>query len=65
MQKLDMPVSFPTSCCFGGPNYNTMFVTSGRVQGDDDLRKTQPQAGAVFSINGLGVKGLPPHEYVG
>jgi len=47
---IDMPVARPTSCCFGGDDYQTLYVTSD----SRDLTKEQweqaPLSGAVFAI---------------
>ncbi|MBN2503121.1 MAG: SMP-30/gluconolactonase/LRE family protein, partial [Anaerolineales bacterium] len=31
MEVIEMPVEFPTSCFFGGPDLSTLFITSARV----------------------------------
>ena len=49
-----------TSCCFGGPNYEWMFVTSG--SSEEELGEF-PNAGAVFVVKDLGAKGSPPHKF--
>ncbi len=66
IQTLKFPVNFTTSCCFGGPNYDELYVTSARAgKNGADLRKIEPQAGSVFKVTGLGTKGLPPNIYEG
>jgi len=63
--SVPLPVQRPTSCAFGGPGRDTLFVTSARTGlGDDDLAR-QPHAGQVFAIDGLGVRGLPCLPYRG
>jgi sugar lactone lactonase YvrE len=54
-----LPVSHPTMCNFGGPNLDVLYVTSGTAFLDADALACQPHAGAVFSIHGLGVRGVP------
>jgi len=60
---IDMPVCKVTSVNFGGPNLDTLFVTSmakpplPRFPGDGPLR------GAVFAISGLGVRGIPEPRF--
>jgi sugar lactone lactonase YvrE len=53
-----MPVSKPTSVCFGGANMDELFVTSDSrgIIGKD--WNEQPLAGGTFVVRGLGVKGL-------
>lgn len=60
-----LPVRFPTMCCFGGPNLDILYVTTASVFLDERERIEQPLAGSVFSIHGLGVKGLPPARFAG
>jgi len=55
--EIELPVQRPTSCIFGGPNLDTLYVTScSCAMGETDLLPAP--AGAVFSID-VGVKGLP------
>ncbi|MBV6288242.1 SMP-30/gluconolactonase/LRE family protein [Pseudomonas aegrilactucae] len=54
-RTLELPVKKPTMCAFGGPQLDTLFVTSIRPQGVD--LADQPLAGGVFALN-PGVKGL-------
>ena len=53
-----LPVSHPTMCNFGGPDLDTLYVTSASVFLQPDQRTQQPLAGALFAIRGLGVRGL-------
>jgi len=52
VQRIDLPVQCPTSCTFGGPKLNELYVTSARRQPD------QPQTGDLFRIR-TDVSGLP------
>jgi sugar lactone lactonase YvrE len=60
-----VPVARPTACAFGGPDRGTLFVTTARVGLDDSDRASQPDAGRVFSVTGLGVHGMPCQPYRG
>ncbi len=60
-----MPVKHTTMCSFGGPGYDTLFVTSSTRHLTPDELHQQPSAGAVFAITGLGTTGLPEPRYVG
>lgn len=53
-RSLTVPVKKPAMCAFGGPNLDTLFVTSIRPAGDI---RDQPLAGGIFALN-PGVKGL-------
>ncbi|XP_062370997.1 regucalcin isoform X2 [Cinclus cinclus] len=65
LQTVKLPVDKTTSCCFGGKDYSEMYVTSASDGMDKEWLSRQPQAGGVFKITGLGVKGLPPHPFAG
>ncbi|XP_076319144.1 regucalcin-like isoform X2 [Tachypleus tridentatus] len=60
LQKIEFPVSNITSCCFGGPNYDELYVTSALLGLTGEQRKHQQLAGAVFKVADLGVKGFAP-----
>ena len=62
LMELQVPVLRPTSCCFGGPNYDTLFVTSGTFGAGEEAERF-PLSGSVFSITGLGVNGLPANLF--
>ncbi len=47
---IPMPVSRPTSVCFGGPDMTTLFVTSAACDLSQARLRREPQAGAVFAI---------------
>jgi sugar lactone lactonase YvrE len=65
LASVQLPVARPTSCAFGGPDRATLFVTTARVELDELALARQPEAGRVFSINGLGIRGLPCLPYRG
>lgn len=52
-----LPVSRPTSCCFGGADLGTLFVTSARVNLDTATLRRTPLAGSVLALR-PGVRGL-------
>jgi L-arabinonolactonase len=54
-----LPVSHPTMCNFGGSNLDVLYVTTSVVLVPEALRASQPLAGAVLAIRGLGVRGVP------
>ncbi|KAH0624656.1 hypothetical protein JD844_032329 [Phrynosoma platyrhinos] len=65
IQTVKLPVDKTTSCGFGGKDYSELYVTSGRGGMDEAMLLQQPQAGSIFKITGLGVKGIPPYAYAG
>ena len=53
----------PTSCTFGGPNRETLYVTSARIRLSAQQLAEAPLSGSVFAIDGCG-RGLAEHAYV-
>lgn len=45
-----VPTQSPTSCCLGGKNFNTLFITSAKRDLNNTQFAEQPAAGNVFSI---------------
>jgi len=60
-RSIALPVKKPTMCAFGGPNLETLFVTSIRPSGD---LSDQPLAGGVFAVQ-PGVRGLAEALFAG
>lgn len=58
MQKIDLPMSCPTMCSFGGPDLDILYVTSATFTLSDSSLAQQPLAGALLAIKGLGARGL-------
>jgi len=60
------PVKKITSCCFGGPDYSELYVTSARFGlTEEEFQSCQPLAGSVFKVTGLGVHGFASPLYQG
>ncbi|KAI3365893.1 hypothetical protein L3Q82_000872 [Scortum barcoo] len=45
---ISLPVMKTTSCCFGGPDYSDLYVTSASLGLDQSERRQQPLAGDTF-----------------
>jgi sugar lactone lactonase YvrE len=58
LQVIEMPVERPTSCAFGGPLLDRLFVTSARVGLNQNALAVQPLAGALFMLE-TSVRGIP------
>lgn len=58
---VELPVSQVSSCTFGGPELDTLFITTSRQDLTED---DQPQAGSVFAVK-PGTTGLPVAEFAG
>jgi sugar lactone lactonase YvrE len=63
MRRVGLPVSNPTMCAFGGPDLDILYVTTASRFLDESQLRAQPQAGCVFAIRGLGVRGLPEPKF--
>ncbi|EDP46901.1 SMP-30/gluconolactonase/LRE family protein [Rickettsiella grylli] len=59
---IPMPIPRPTSCCFGGPDLTTLYVTSASIGLSASQLADAPQSGMIFSIE-TGIKGLPEPGY--
>ena len=57
-----MPVSRPTSACFGGADMRTLFVTSAACDLTQAQLRREPQAGSVFAVD-AGVAGVPVADF--
>jgi sugar lactone lactonase YvrE len=57
LERLELPCRQVTSCCFGGPNLDQLFVTTARQEMDAAAIKAEPLAGGLFHAD-VGVKGL-------
>jgi sugar lactone lactonase YvrE len=60
LRKVDLPCVETTACAFGGPNLDRLFVTTGIHS-----QLVEQDAGKVFVIDGLDVKGVPAFTYEG
>jgi L-arabinonolactonase len=56
MQEIELPVEHPTSCTFGGPQLDELFITSAWTPLTAEQRATQPLAGDIFHLQ-VEVKG--------
>jgi sugar lactone lactonase YvrE len=60
LRKIELPCLETTSCAFGGSDLSDLYVTTG-------IHKTEIEenAGRLFRIRGLGVKGLASNAFAG
>jgi sugar lactone lactonase YvrE len=58
LERLELPCGQVTSCCFGGPNLDQLFITTARREMDADAIKAEPLAGGLFQAD-VCVKGWP------
>ena len=62
--RLDVPVQRPTSCTFGGPAFDRLFITSARIGLTPDALSDQPLAGRLFAAT-PGCVGVRPTMFAG
>ena len=64
LRRIALPVSRVTSCAFGGPGLDDLYVTTAWSRLEPAQRRAQPLAGGLFRIR-PGVKGLPGFAFAG
>jgi len=63
-RTIDVPVTNPTCCCFGGEGLATLFVTSAAPSSDAGPHPDRPNEGCVHALD-AGVRGLPEGMFGG
>ncbi|XP_040079640.2 regucalcin-like [Ixodes scapularis] len=61
LNTIKVPAKYPTSCCFGGKNYDVLYVTSATFIGD----ATHTTDGFLYQVTELDVKGKAAFEFAG
>jgi sugar lactone lactonase YvrE len=64
LRTIDMPVSRPTSCAFGGPDLDRLYITSASIGLDESALGMQPNAGGLFMVTPR-VQGLEEVPFAG
>lgn len=64
LSELRVPVQRPTSCAFGGPHLDQLFITSARVGLTEIELHSQPSAGGLF-MTLPGVIGIADQPFAG
>ena len=62
--KIELPVSKPTSCAFGGRSLDRLYITSASIGLDEAARAAQPNAGGLF-VASPGVSGVADIPFAG
>jgi sugar lactone lactonase YvrE len=62
LAQVELPVRHVTSCAFGGPDMDELYITTARIAMDEQALEKYPLAGGLFRVK-VGVKGLPVHRY--
>ncbi len=63
-EVVELPCSWPTSCSFGGPGLDTLYVTSARFTMRPEHLAAHPEEGGLFAVN-VGARGVPAHRFGG
>ena len=59
---IPLPVPMPTNLVFGGPDLDTLYITSTYIRMPAGYSAVAPQAGRLMSLR-PGVRGLPLHRF--
>ena len=59
-----IPASLVTSCAFGGPELDTLYITTARLGINEEMARRYPQQGGLFAFR-PGVRGLSRPFYAG
>jgi sugar lactone lactonase YvrE len=57
--EIQMPLPQPTSCIFGGPDLDVLYVTTSRQNMTPELLGRYPLSGSVLAVRPGGLHGLP------
>jgi sugar lactone lactonase YvrE len=64
LAKVDVPAEAVTSCCFGGPALDDLYITTASRDLDPDGKRKQPLAGSIFRVR-VGARGLATQAFAG
>ncbi|MEJ8800450.1 SMP-30/gluconolactonase/LRE family protein [Pontibacter sp. H249] len=64
LQKVKVPAINTTSCAFGGPSLETLYITSGRELLSEEKLEKYPESGGLFAVK-PDVSGVPANIYKG
>ena len=64
VETIELPVSQPSACAFGGAGLEILYITTARQRLDEDELLRQPLAGHLFKVK-VEVPGLPEPHFAG
>ncbi|MEO6846315.1 MAG: SMP-30/gluconolactonase/LRE family protein [Chthoniobacterales bacterium] len=64
LQTIRVPASQVTSCAFGGPDLNHLYITSARDSLTEAQLANEPHAGGLFCVE-VDTKGIKAYEFAG
>ncbi len=62
IDRIEVPAHNVTSCAFGGPNFETLYITTASVDMTEEEKEQYPLAGSLFSVQ-PGVIGAPTTRF--
>ena len=62
LRSIALPVPMVTSCCFGGPELTSIYVTTARIILDSPDLNAYRDSGSIYLIESAG-KGLKPNKF--
>ena len=62
LAEVPVPCSQVTSCCFGGPEWDLLYITTARVGLNEEQLRQEPLAGSLFVCQ-PGVSGFPVKKF--
>jgi L-arabinonolactonase len=63
-RTVELPATAVTSCSFGGPQLDTLYITTAAQRLTPEQLAAQPLAGGLFAVK-VGVSGLPEPAFAG
>jgi sugar lactone lactonase YvrE len=63
-REIELPVSCPTSCAFGGPDLDVLYITTSHHMLTEEDKSDQPFAGELLKLD-VGIRGLSEARFQG
>ncbi|WP_319529601.1 SMP-30/gluconolactonase/LRE family protein [uncultured Cohaesibacter sp.] len=61
---IEVPVWKPTCCTFGGPDLDTLYITTSQLASSREILDREPQSGGLFAVK-PGVRGVVDTPFAG
>ncbi len=65
LQQIMLPVENVTCCTFGGSGLDDLYITTATQGMNEQALKEHPDAGKLFVVENIGVKGALPQKFKG
>ncbi len=65
LQQINLPAENVTCCTFGGVELNDLYITTASKGMSEEALKRQPDAGKLFVVKNVGVKGMNAKKFKG